>query len=97
MAIKTREAYLSEVGPMIQFGTVALGTTGRYVSFAGSFKGSPGVTITRMTGGMTAQAGTVTTSGIIKADRISSGSMKITPDSGTPTVMWNAFEGRTNL
>uniref|UniRef100_A0A6M3XJE4 Uncharacterized protein n=1 Tax=viral metagenome TaxID=1070528 RepID=A0A6M3XJE4_9ZZZZ len=95
--IKSSQQVLSEQGPAIQFGTIATGTAGRWVAFSKAYPGTPGVIINRMTGGMTAQAGTVTTSGIIRTDRINPGSFKLTPDSGTPTVWWTSMLAKTNL
>lgn len=89
--------FKAEMGPAIQFGTIATGTAGRWVAFGKAYPGTPGVIINRMTGGMTAQAGTVTTSGIIRTNRINPGSFKLTPDSGTPVVWWASMLARTNL
>jgi len=95
--IRSSQALKAEWSSAIQFGTIATGTTGRWVAFAKPYKGTPGVIITRKTGRMTPQAGTVTTAGIIRLNRINSGSFQLTPDSGTPVVWWTSLLAKTNL
>ena len=95
--IKSRQTFKAEMGGHVQYGTIATGTAGRWVAFETKFSGSPSVTVTRKTGGMTAQAGTVTTSGLVRVSQINPGSFKLAPDSGTPLFFWQAIDGRTNL
>ena len=85
--IKSRQTLKAEWSGAVQYGTVSLSTTSKYVAFAKSFSGTPAVQLTRRTG----------ETAIHTVSRINPGSFATKSTGGTPSCWWMAIDGRTNL